>query len=156
MNFIVRKGIKEDCKAALELIKELALYEKAPNEVSLQLEEFIEDGFGPNSIYNLLVAEQGGQIIGLALYYTKYSTWKGKCIYLEDLIVTESKRGIGAGKALFEAVMQVAKDNNSGRMEWQVLDWNKPAIDFYKSYQAELDEEWLNGRFRREQLQEWN
>ena len=153
MSFIVRKGRVEDCKAALALIQELAEYEKAPEEVELSLEELVHDGFGENPIYELLVAEKEGEIIGIALYYEKYSTWKGRCTYLEDLIVTEKYRGIGAGKALFEGVMKAAKEKNSGRMEWQVLDWNTPSIDFYKTYGAELDEEWINGKFRREQLQ---
>jgi len=156
MDFVLREGKIEDCEATLKLIKELAVYEKAPNEVELSLEELIEDGFGENPIYQLLVAEQKGEIIGVALFYEKYSTWKGRCIYLEDLIVTKEKRGIGAGKALFEGVMNVAKEKNSGRMEWQVLDWYTPGIDFYKCYSAELDEEWFNGRFRREYLQNWN
>lgn len=153
MDFIVRKGEQKDCEATLGLIQELAVYEKAPNEVEVTLDELVEDGFGENPIYSLLVAEQNSIIIGVAIFYEKYSTWKGRCTYLEDLVVTKDKRGIGAGKALFEGVIKAAKDNNSGRMEWQVLDWNKPAIDFYKNYKAELDGEWFNGRFKREQLQ---
>ena len=152
MDFVIRKGRKTDCKRTLELIQELAEYEKAPNEVTISLEELENDGFGENSIYELLVAEQNNQIIGIALFYEKYSTWKGRCLYLEDLVVTKAKRGIGAGKALFEAVIAVAKEKQSGRMERQVLDWNTPAIDFYKSYQAELDGTWFNGRFTKEQL----
>ena len=104
----------------------------------------------------MFVAELHDKVLGVALYYEKYSTWKGRCIYLEDLIVTEKHRGIGAGKALFEAVIQEAKQRNSGRMEWQVLDWNQSAIDFYKKYEAELDGEWINGKFRREQLQKFS
>ena len=156
MDFVIRKGYKADCLRTLELIQELAEYEKAPGEVAVSLKDLEEDGFGENSIYKLFVAEQNGEIIGIAIFYEKYSTWKGKCIYLEDLIVTESKRGLGAGKALFEAVIEFAKENNSGRMEWQVLDWNTLAIDFYKSYNAELDGTWYNGRFTKEQLQNIN
>tara|TARA_R110000868_G_scaffold129288_1_gene337908 strand:- start:61 stop:534 length:474 start_codon:yes stop_codon:yes gene_type:complete len=156
MDFVIRKGYKADCLRTLELIQELAEYEKAPGEVAVSLKDLEEDGFGENSIYKLFVAEQNDEIIGIAIFYEKYSTWKGKCIYLEDLIVTKSKRGIGAGKALFEAVIAFAKENNSGRMEWQVLDWNTPAIDFYKSYNAELDGTWYNGRFTKEQLQNIN
>ena len=156
MDFVIRKGQIEDCSKTLELIQELALYEKAPNEVAVTAQDFEEDGFGVNSIFELLVAEQGKEIIGVAIFYEKYSTWKGRCTYLEDLIVTESKRGVGAGKALFEGVIKHAKESNSGRMEWQVLDWNKPAIDFYKSYNAELDGTWYNGRFTKEQLQNIN
>ena len=156
MDFVIRKGYKADCLRTFELIQELAEYEKAPGEVAVSLKDLEEDGFGENSIYKLFVAEQNDEIIGIAIFYEKYSTWKGKCIYLEDLIVTKSKRGIGAGKALFEAVIAFAKENNSGRMEWQVLDWNTPAIDFYKSYNAELDGTWYNGRFTKEQLQNIN
>ncbi len=153
MSFIVRRATVKDCKATLELIHELALYEKAPQEVELTLEQLIDDGFGKNPIYELFVAEEENKVIGIAIFYEKYSTWKGRCTYLEDLIVTKSRRGIGAGKALFEAVILAAKEKGSGRMEWQVLDWNEPSINFYKSYQAELDGEWFNGRFTREQLQ---
>lgn len=156
MDFVIRKGRKADCLSTLELIQELAVYEKAPQELDISLKDLEEDGFGENSIYELFVAEQNDKIIGIAVFYEKYSTWKGRCIYLEDLIVTESKRGIGAGKALFEAVVSFAKEKNSGRMEWQVLDWNTPAIDFYKSYSAELDGTWYNGRFTKEQLQKIN
>lgn len=155
MSFLIRKGKKEDCRAIRELILELAIYEKAEHEMTLSVEELEADGFGEDPIYNVIIAEQEQDIIGMALYYEKYSTWKGRSIYLEDLIVTESKRGIGAGKALFEEVMKEARDRNCGRMEWQVLDWNQPSINFYKSYGAELDSEWINGKFRREQLQQF-
>lgn len=156
MDFIIRQGRKEDCTRTLELIQELAIYEKAPAEVAVTLKDLESDGFGESNIFEMFVAEQNQEIIGVAIFYEKYSTWKGRCIYLEDLIVTESKRGIGAGKALFESVIKYAKQHNSGRMEWQVLDWNTPAIDFYKSYNAELDETWINGRFTNEQLQNIN
>lgn len=153
MSFTIREGLAEDCSAVIELIKELAIFERAEQEMTLSVEELKNDGFGENPIYSMYVAEQKGQVIGVALYYEKYSTWKGRCVYLEDLIVTEKCRGIGAGKALFIAVIKEAKKRNSGRMEWQVLDWNEGAINFYKSLGAELDGEWINGKFRREQLQ---
>jgi GNAT superfamily N-acetyltransferase len=151
--FKIRKGLRKDCSSVMALIKELAFYEKAEHEVSLTVEQLEKDGFGDNRIYDLFVAEDDSGIIGIALFYEKYSTWKGRCIYLEDLIVTESKRGIGAGKALFEAVMDEARKRGSMRMEWQVLDWNQPAIEFYKKYDATLDPEWINGRFKYEDLQ---
>ena len=154
MEFVIRKGKREDCPAVLKLIQELAIYERAEKEAELSVEELEQDGFGLQAIYELLIAEQHEQIIGMALFYEKYSTWKGRSIYLEDLIVTEKARGIGAGKALFNAVAQEAKRRNSGRMEWQVLDWNQPAIDFYKKAGAELDGEWINCKFRREDLQQ--
>ena len=153
MSLRITKGKKEHCKALLELIQELADFEKAPNEVSVSLTQLEEDGFGINPIYEFFVALEDEVVIGIALFYEKYSTWKGRSLYLEDLIVTEKKRGIGAGKLLFENVMQEAKRRNSGRMEWQVLDWNETAIQFYKKYQAVLDGEWLNAQFRSEQLQ---
>jgi len=154
--FTVRKGTLGDVSFVFNLIKELALYEKAPQEVTVTLDELVADGFGDNPIYGLFVAEQGNVIVGIALYYEKYSTWKGRSLFLEDIIVTESKRGNGIGHALFQSVIAVAKERNSARMEWQVLDWNEPAINFYKKYNANLDAEWLNGKLTREQIQEFN
>ncbi|MFT4545680.1 MAG: GNAT superfamily N-acetyltransferase [Bacteroidia bacterium] len=152
---LIRKGTVEDADSVLMLVRELAAYEKAPNEVTLTLEELKEDGFGRNSIYSLIVAELEGEIVGIALHYEKYSTWKGRSLFLEDIIVTESKRGLGIGHLLFQEVIEVAKEKDSARMEWQVLDWNEPAINFYKKYNAELDGEWLNGKFTREQIQSY-
>jgi len=154
--FTVRKGSLDDVPFAFNLIKELALYEKAPQEVTVTLDELVADGFGDNPIYGLFVAEQGSEIVGIALYYEKYSTWKGRSLFLEDIIVTENQRGNGIGHALFQSVIAVAKERNSARMEWQVLDWNEPAINFYKKYNANLDAEWLNGKLTREQIQEFN
>jgi len=141
----VRKATKLDIPAMLELIKELALYEKAPDEVVNTQEMMLEDGFGINKIYDAFVAECEGKIIGTAITYYRYSTWKGKCLYLEDLIVTKEYRGIGAGKQLFNHCIDFGKEMNCKRMIWQVLDWNESAIDFYKSYGAHLDGEWING-----------
>jgi len=151
--FLVRKATKEDVSALLGLIKELALYEKAPQEVTITLEELVADGFGDNPVFGLFVAEQENVIVGIALYYEKYSTWKGRGLFLEDIIVTEKERGNGIGHALFQSVIAVAKERNAARMEWQVLDWNEPAINFYKKYEANLDSEWLNGKLTREQIQ---
>jgi GNAT superfamily N-acetyltransferase len=145
MEAIIRQGKEEDLSEVLELIKELAVFERAPDAVSNTLQRMKEDGFGPNPIYGFFVAEKSGAIIGLSLYYYRYSTWKGKCLYLEDLIVTESERKNGAGTDLFDATVQFAKDNDCIRMNWQVLDWNQSAIDFYKKYGADLDGEWING-----------
>jgi len=152
MEIRIRKAKREDCAAALELIKELAVFEKEPAAVEVTLAQFEEDGFGTRPIYDLLIGELDGKIRGMALYYEKYSTWKGRALYLEDLIVTESARGKGLGLALFKAVIQEAYDRASGRMEWQVLDWNQPAIDFYKNLGASIEDEWLNGRFSKEQI----
>jgi GNAT superfamily N-acetyltransferase len=146
--FSIRKGTEADIEAALTLVKELATYEKAPNEVSVTSEEMKNWGFGKDRVFEFFVGEKEGKIIGLALYYYKYSTWKGKCLFLEDIIVTESERGYGYGKVLFEAVYEVAKQQKVRRMEWQVLDWNEPAISFYKKYSTLFDAEWLNCQIR--------
>ncbi len=137
----------------LALVKELALYEKAPQEVTVTLAEMEDAGFGPNAVWNAFVAESEGIIVGMALYYTKYSTWKGKCIFLDDIVVTESWRGKGIGKLLFEEVIKVAKEKHARRLEWQVLEWNTPAINFYNKFSAVLDPEWINGKLTYEQLQ---
>lgn len=140
----IRIGKKADLEAVLELIKELALYEKALDEVENTLERMEEDGFGANPIFELLVAEVDGTIVGTSIYYYRYSTWKGKRLYLEDLVVTKEKRGSGIGKKLFEATLEVGKSQKCSGMTWQVLDWNEPAIGFYKKYSANLDAEWIN------------
>lgn len=140
----IREGTKQDLSRVLELIKELAEYERAPHEVINTVEQMEKDGFGPNPIYGFFVAEENGHIIGLSLYYWRYSTWKGKRLYLEDIIVTESHRGKGAGKLLFDRTMQKSLDENCSGMMWQVLEWNEPAINFYKKYGAKLDDEWTN------------
>jgi len=152
MSIIIRKAEKKDCPRLLELINELALYEKAPHEVTVDLDHFDESGFGENPVWWAFVAaspnpSKGGEeeVQGFALYYIRYSTWKGQCIYLEDLLVTEKMRGKGLGKLLFEKVIEETKARNFKRMVWQVLDWNEPAINFYKKYNATLDPEWMNG-----------
>lgn len=140
----IRQGKKSDLPQVLELIRELARYEKAEHEVTNTLEMMERDGFGEKPIYDFLVAEEKGKIFGLSLYYYRYSTWKGKRLYLEDLIVTESKRGLGIGKKLFDQTMDVAKEKLCTGMLWQVLDWNDPAINFYKKYKTDFDGEWIN------------
>ncbi|HZX73251.1 MAG TPA: GNAT family N-acetyltransferase [Cyclobacteriaceae bacterium] len=141
---IVRVGIKKDLPRVFELVKELAVFERAPHEVINTVKLMEEDGFGANPIYGFFVAENENGIIGLALYYWRYSTWKGKRLFLEDIIVTEKERGKGAGKLLFDRTMQHALDEKCSGMMWQVLDWNEPAIDFYKKYGSKLDGEWIN------------
>lgn len=128
----------------MELVHELAVFEKAPDQVTVTMEHFVESGFGPNPVWWAFVAEEGGKVQGFALYYIRYSTWKGQRIYLEDLLVSEAMRGKGMGKLLFERVLQEAKDKQYSGMVWQVLDWNEPAINFYKKYNAVIDDEWLN------------
>lgn len=149
----IRKGKPEDLPRVLELIQELAHYEKAPHEVENNVQEMLIDGFGDHPIYYLLVAEDTTGIVGIAIYYIKYSTWKGKCVFLEDIIITENQRGKGTGSQLFEEVIRVSKEMKVRRMEWQVLDWNEPALHFYRKYKANLDPEWINGKLTFEQLQ---
>lgn len=148
----IREGRKEDLPRALELIKELATYERAPQEVIATVVQMERDGFGPNPIFGFFVAERSGIIIGISLYYWRYSTWKGKRLYLEDIIVTERERGRGAGKLLFDRTMELAVAEQCTGMMWQVLEWNTPAINFYKKYGARLDDEWTNCSLERDQL----
>jgi GNAT superfamily N-acetyltransferase len=130
-----------------ELIKELALYEKAPEQVETTPEELVKDGFEGHPWFRCLVARlPQGNLAGFALFYTNYSTWKGKCLYLEDILVRDAYRGKGVGKALFRAVVDEASRLGVRRMDWQVLEWNTPAIEFYKTFHAILDPEWVNGR----------
>lgn len=142
----IRIGRKEDIPGTLALIKELAKYERAENEVEVTESELLNDGFGSSPAYGLFVASRNDEIIGIALYYHKYSTWKGRCIFLEDLVVKEAERQHGIGKLLFDEVVRVAKESHARRLEWQVLDWNEPAIKFYQKLGATLDPEWLNGK----------
>jgi GNAT superfamily N-acetyltransferase len=150
----IRPGTKADLPRALELIKELALFEKAPNEVTNTVARMEEDGFGPHPIFGFFVAENQRGIVGLSLYYYRYSTWKGKRLYLEDIIVTETERGGGVGKMLFDRTLQKCLDEGCTGMMWQVLDWNEPAIAFYKKYNAKLDYEWVNCHLEGEQIRE--
>lgn len=156
MSITLREAEAKDCPRLLELIQELALYEKAPQEVTVSLEEFVEAGFGENPVWKSFVALDGDKIIGLALYYVRYSTWKGCRLYLEDFLVTEAYRGKGVGKLLFERILKEAKERGFNGMNWQVLDWNQPAINFYNKYKAQYDAEWLNGFFSKEQLLNFN
>jgi GNAT superfamily N-acetyltransferase len=149
----IREGRKEDLPRVLELIKELARYERASHEVINTVEEMEKDGFGKDPIYGLFVAENDkGLIVGISLYYWRYSTWKGKRLWLEDLLVTESERGSGIGRLLLNRTMQKALDADCTGMMWQVLEWNEPAINFYKKFDAKLDEEWTNVSLERDQL----
>jgi GNAT superfamily N-acetyltransferase len=141
----IRRALETDCPRLLELIRELALYERAPQEVTVSLEHFTKSGFSDTPVWWAFVAEEEGFIHGFALYYIRYSTWKGQCMYLEDIIVTEQSRGKGIGKLLFDQLMEEAKEKEYKRIVWQVLEWNKPAINFYKKYQANMDPEWWNG-----------
>lgn len=141
----IRKVRKKDLPSVLSLIKELATYEKAPGEVKVTVKELERDGFGKKKVFDCFVAETSeNKIVGIALYYVKYSTWKGRCLYLDDIIVTESLRGQKIGKKLFDEVVGVAKKMKVRKLEWQVLNWNEPAISFYKKYSTVFDKEWTN------------
>lgn len=140
----IRRATKEDCPRLLELIQELADYERAPHEVTVTGEHFAESGFGENPVWWGFVAEVDNKVVGFALYYIRYSTWKGQAMYLEDILVTNEMRGKGIGKLLFDRLIQEAKEKKFNRIIWQVLDWNEPAINFYKKYNAEIDGGWLN------------
>jgi GNAT superfamily N-acetyltransferase len=145
MEITIRRAVKEDCPRLLELVTELAIYEKAPNDVTVTLEHFAESGFGKSPIWWAFVAEADGMIQGFALYYIRYSTWKGQRMYLEDILVTEKMRGQGLGKLLLDKLMEVAKEKNYSGIAWQVLDWNEPAINFYKKLEGvKFDGEWVN------------
>jgi GNAT superfamily N-acetyltransferase len=149
----VRPGTINDVPRMLELVKELADYERAPHEVTNTVELMKKDGFGSNPIFGSFVAENSqGVIVGISIYYWRYSTWKGKRLYLEDIVVTEKERGHGVGKLLFDRTMQHALDEDCSGMMWQVLDWNEPALNFYEKYNSKLDGEWVNCSLEREQI----
>ncbi len=152
IHYSLRLAVPSDAPEIFRLIKLLAEYEKAPNEVTNTIEDIIQDGFGENPIFGAMVAEADQRIVGMSLWYTRYSTWKGKCLYLEDIIVEEAYRGKGIGKALFEATIQEAKNMQAKAMVWQVLDWNTPSIEFYKKYGCELDHSWINCKLTQEQI----
>lgn len=150
-DIIIRNARLEDCPRLLELVRELAVYEKAPDEVTVTLEHFTASGFGEKPVWWAFVAtvpqpgnSEERMIAGFALYYIRYSTWKGQTMYLEDILVTESLRGQGIGQRLFDRLLEEAREKGFKRVTWQVLDWNEPAINFYKRQGARLDPEWLN------------
>ena len=149
---IIRKGEKADLPYVLKLIKELAEYENAIDKVAITLEELEIDGFSENPYYYFLVAEKRNKIIGMSFYFIRYSTWKGKILFLEDFIVAKEYRRMGVGKKLFDATIKICKELNAKAMCWQVLDWNKAAIEFYKKYNAEISSEWLDGKLNEEQI----
>jgi len=138
----IRKGKPEDMKSVLALIQELAIFEKEPDAVLITQEDLIRDGFGENPLFHVFVAEVDKEIVGIALYYYRYSTWKGKTIHLEDLIVKEKMRGTGLGSALYSEIMKQGKKDNVRRIEWNVLNWNTPAVNFYENSGAKVIEEW--------------
>lgn len=154
MSFIIRQGNREDVPGIFGLIKELAQFERAPEAVVNTEKKLIEDGFGENSIYRVFVAEdvKTNHIVGIALYFIAYSTWKGKLVYLDDLVVTETYRRYGVGRKLINEVLKETARMGVEQIRWQVLEWNAPAIEFYKSLGAELDPEWINCRMSKDEI----
>lgn len=144
MKIIIRKATAADCPQMLELISELARYEKAPDAVTVSMEEFVAAGFGDRLVWEAFIAEVDDRVVGISLFYIRYSTWKGRRLYLEDIVVTENMRGKGIGKLLFEETWKLCKDRQYSGMVWQVLEWNEPALNFYKKYGATFDAEWIN------------
>ena len=144
-SLIIRRAIREDCPRLMELVRELALFERAPDEVTVSLQHFRESGFGANPVWWGFVAEVDGVVAAFAMYYIRYSTWKGQRMYLEDIIVTKEMRGKGLGSLLFERLMVEAREKNLNGMVWQVLEWNEPAFRFYEKYHATFDAGWVNG-----------
>lgn len=141
----IRRAETKDAEAMMRLIHELALFEKAPEEVTVSIEHFIESGFGPNPVWWAFVAENElNEVVAFALYYIRYSTWKGQRLYLEDIIVNEAWRGFGIGSLLMDALIQEGKEKGFSGMMWQVLDWNEPAINFYKKYETQFHNDWIN------------
>ena len=152
MSFIIRKGTIADAKAIHDLIVELAVFEKEPDAVKISVDDLIAYGFSDTPKFKTFVAEENGVVIGMVLFYERFSTWKGRAIHLEDLMVTQEKRGIGAGKALYGSVMQYAHENNFKRVAWEVLDWNVNAVNFYKNTGATVYDEWRVCHMNQEQL----
>ena len=152
MDIDIRKGVKKDLPQVLALIKELADYEKSLDQVDVTLEQLEKDGFDGHPHYYLLVAEEKGEIIGVCFYFIRYSTWKGKVLFLEDFVVKEEYRRKGIGRMLFEETIRIANKENMDGLHWQVLDWNTPALNFYKKYNASISSTWLNGRLDKEQI----
>ena len=144
-NIIIRSAVKEDCERLMDLIHELAVFEKAPQEMTVTLDHFAQSGFGETPVWWGFVADVDGVVQGFALYYIRYSTWKGQRMYLEDILVSEEFRGKGIGKLLFDKLKVAAKEKKLSGIVWQVLDWNEPAINFYrKNGQVNFDGGWLN------------
>ena len=155
MNFTLRLAEKTDMESVLNLITELAVFENEPDAVEITIDDLIRDGFSSPPKFRVYVAEQENTIIGIALFYERFSTWKGRTLHLEDLIVTKSKQKIGAGKALYTAVLKYAYDHNFNRVAWEVIDWNSNAIDFYKSTGATYLNNWSVVQMNKENLEKF-
>lgn len=155
MNFTIRKGEKKDMSSVLGLINELAIFEKEPDAVNITVDDLLENGFKEKPEFNVLVAEFDGDIVGMALFYNRFSTWDGPSLHLEDLIVTEEYRSKGVGKALYDKVLEFGLTSGKKRVEWVVLDWNTPAIEFYKSTGAKMLNDWNLCQMDRQSMQKY-
>jgi GNAT superfamily N-acetyltransferase len=144
MHYTIRRAVKEDCARLMELVRELAAFENAADAVSVSDAHFMESGFGEHPVWWAFVAEAHGEVVGFALYYIRYSTWKGQQLYLEDILVTRDARGQGIGGALMARLFTEAKERNMSGVTWQALDWNQPALDFYTKLGADMDPRWIN------------
>lgn len=156
MGIIIRKGERRDIPEVYKLVKELAEFEKAPHEVVNTIDQMEKDGFGERRFFEFFVAEVENSIVGLALYFFSYSTWKGKSLYVDDLIVNETHRGKGIGTMLFNKIFEVAENEACGKVHWQVLDWNEPAIKYYEKLGAKFDGEWVNCLLTLDQVKKIN
>jgi len=152
MKILIRKGIRKDLPSVLKLIKELADFENAKDQVTITLEDLEKDGFGEHPWYWFLVAEKDDEIVGLSFYWIRYSTWKGKFLFLEDFVIKQEYRRNGIGSKLFEETVKICKKLRLNGMVWQVLDWNNSAIKFYKKYNADISNDWLNGKLSKNQI----
>ena len=155
MTFIIREGKKTDMPSVLKLIQELANFEREPDAVEVTLNDLENDGFGKNPLFETFVAEMDGEIVGMALFYPRYSTWKGPTIHLEDLIVTHSKRGLKIGTALYNKVIEYGFKKGVKRIEWVVLDWNTPAIKFYKKTGAIVLRDWNTAQMTEQSIKDY-
>jgi len=155
MSFTIRAGRKEDMPSALKLIKELAHFEKETNAVEVSVADLEKDGFGSAPMFNMFVAEMENKIVGMALFYARYSTWKGPTIHLEDLIVTKKKRGLKIGSELYKKVIEYGFNKGVKRIEWAVLDWNEPAISFYESTGAKVLRDWDTAQIHRDEMRNY-
>lgn len=156
MPISIRKATREDVPSIFSLVKELAEFEQAPDAVETSVERYLEDGFGENPIFECLVAEHAEDgVVGIALYYYGYSTWKGKMLYLDDLVIRENHRRKGIGRKLVDKLVAIGLEENARMMKWQVLDWNEPAIKMYASLGAHFDEEWIDVKVTRAQMEKW-
>jgi ribosomal protein S18 acetylase RimI-like enzyme len=157
MEIVVRKAEPNDVQSIMGLVRELALFEKAPDEVVNNEEKMLQDGFGVHPAFQAFVAEDNvtATVVGICLYYTAYSTWKGKYCFLDDIVVTEKYRQYGIGRKLMNAFLRAAKENNISHIRWQVLDWNENAIKFYKSLGAHFDKEWYTCKMNGDTIEDY-